>query len=118
VLVDWSRPDENADVASAFDRKKKGKLTAAEWVVEYLRNAGIVPKRKVIADGAAAGYSESAIEAAQQRSKGRICSNRMDIKAGRCGGSTPAGQRVCSCSSVATWAVMLEAYHLARSSKL
>jgi hypothetical protein len=70
VLVDWSRPDENADVDSAFDRKKKGKLTAAEWVVEYLRNAGIVPKRKVIADGAAAGYSESAMKRRNKEARG------------------------------------------------
>jgi hypothetical protein len=89
--VDWSRPDENADVDSAFDRKKKGKLTAAEWVVEYLRNAGIVPKRKVIADGAAAGYSESAIEAAQQSSKGRICSKPDGYQGGALWWLNPGG---------------------------
>jgi hypothetical protein len=67
VRVDWILPDSNKDVDSAYDRKKGGKPTAGEWLVQYLKTYGRVPKERVVAEGDKAGHTEAALEMAHNK---------------------------------------------------
>lgn len=68
LRLDWEHPDADVDPEALYDRKKNGgKLTARQWLEQYLKANSLVPKKTVLADGDAAGHTESAIEKAHEQ---------------------------------------------------
>jgi hypothetical protein len=82
VKLEWSIPEVNCDADAMFDRRKQKAnghdrhLTAAQWLVSYLREHGESLRVQVINEGEKEGFTENALRQAQQRNP-RI-SSRQD----------------------------------------
>ena len=77
VKVNWSAPESDIDPASMFDRKKpKEKLSAGDWLVQYLQFNGATLKENVIVAAQKEGYSPDAIERAFTRDE--RCHSRQE----------------------------------------
>jgi hypothetical protein len=73
VTLDWTRPEDNSEPDTLFDRKRTSngradRMTAREWLVAYLRQHGESLRVDVINAGEKAGFKEDALRTAQQRS--------------------------------------------------
>jgi hypothetical protein len=69
IAVKWQRPEENADRETFYQRPGAGgKLSAGDWLRDYLTDNGPAPKSEVIKDAKDAGYKAWSLEKAVTRS--------------------------------------------------
>jgi putative DNA primase/helicase len=71
VKLEWEKPEGgNISTDKLFERRKSDdKLSAGDWLVNYLQEYGDTPHEIVVDAGMRAGYSQSALMKAQTRGK-------------------------------------------------
>jgi hypothetical protein len=79
IALEWSKPEENVEIDSAFDRQKdssEDSESAGEWLLEYLADGSQKDTKAIFSDGEGKQHTESALKAAKKRMAGKIEHNR------------------------------------------
>jgi hypothetical protein len=79
IAIEWSKPDENVDVDSAFDRQKdssEDSESAGDWLLEHLEDGSQKDTASIFAAGEKKGHRASTLKTAKKRLAGKIEHNR------------------------------------------
>jgi hypothetical protein len=79
VAIEWSKPEENVEVDSAFDRQKdtqEDSKGAGEWLLEYLEDGLQKDTEAIFKAGEKQGHTRGAIKTAKKRMAGKIAFRR------------------------------------------
>jgi hypothetical protein len=79
VAIEWSKPESNVEVDSAFDRQKdtqEDSESAGEWLLDYLADGSQKDTETIFAAGERHTHTRGALKTAKKRMAGKITFRR------------------------------------------